>query len=101
MTFSEITKIVLESGSNLIFHFEIQPRYRETDIGVFVGGNIGRVTPVPIPNTVVKPAEPMILLPRESRSLPALNKNPGPFNKDRGSFVFRICIAGDQYSNTK
>src|SRR4051794_16432017 len=43
----------------------------------FVGGFIRRVTPVPIPNTVVKPAEPMILLQRESRSLPALNKSPG------------------------
>src|SRR5206468_1227166 len=32
---------------------------------------------VPVPNTVFKPAEPMILLQRESRSLPALNKNPG------------------------
>src|SRR6476469_7532129 len=42
----------------------------------FVGGYIRRVTPVPIPNTVVKPAEPMILRQRESRSLPALNKNP-------------------------
>src|SRR5207248_1148020 len=31
---------------------------------------------VPIPNTAVKPAEPMILLPRESRSPPALNKAP-------------------------
>src|SRR4051794_12594661 len=42
----------------------------------FVGGYIRRVTPVPIPNTVVKPAEPMILRQRESRSLPALNRTP-------------------------
>ena len=47
----------------------------------FVGGYIRRVTPVPIPNTVVKPAEPMILLQRESRSLPALNTEPRPLVK--------------------
>ena len=44
----------------------------------FVGGHIRRDTPVPIPNTVVKPAEPMILPQRESRSPPALNmQSPG------------------------
>ena len=48
-------------------------RRRETSDAGFVGGHIRRVTPVPIPNTVVKPAEPMILRQRESRSLPALN----------------------------
>ena len=42
----------------------------------FVGGDIRRVTPVPIPNTVVKPAEPMILRQRESRSLPAFIMKP-------------------------
>ena len=36
------------------------------------GGYIRKVTPVPIPNTVVKLAEPMILHQWESRSLPAL-----------------------------
>src|SRR4029079_13708853 len=51
-------------------------RRPETGDAGFVGGFIRRVTPVPIPNTVVKPAEPMILRQRESRSLPALNKNP-------------------------
>ena len=51
---------------------------------VFVGGYTGRVTPVPIPNTVVKPAGPMILLQRESRSLPALYEPPG--RKARGFF---------------
>jgi hypothetical protein len=44
--------------------------------GAFVGGHTRRVTPVPIPNTVVKPAGPMILLQRESRSPPALNGSP-------------------------
>ena len=57
--------------------------------GTFVGGYICGVTPVPIPNTVVKPAEPMILLQRESRSLPALFKNPRS-QKDRGFFVAPI-----------
>ena len=43
----------------------------ETSRQAFVGGYTVGVTPVPIPNTVVKPDGPMILLPRESRSLPA------------------------------
>ncbi len=55
----------------------IQPGRALSPARVFVGGFIRRVTPVPIPNTVVKPAEPMILRQRESRSLPALNKSPG------------------------
>src|SRR6185437_8816466 len=41
--------------------------------GAFAGGHTGGVTPVPIPNTAVKTAGPMILLPRESRSLPAFS----------------------------
>ncbi len=73
-------------GQPQLFSCNLQFRRPLPGAGTFVGGYIGRVTPVPIPNTVVKPAEPMILLLRESRSLPALNKNPGPFNKDRGSF---------------
>ena len=59
-------------------------------VEVFVGGYIRRVTPVPIPNTVVKPAEPMILLQRESRSLPALNKTLGRrqlFGMPEGLFI--------------
>ena len=59
---------------NLDHSFEIQSRCTETCTGTFVGGYTRRVTPVPIPNTVVKPAGPMILLQRESRSLPALFK---------------------------
>src|SRR5207253_8468208 len=66
---------------------EIQPARPETFERVFVGGHIGGVIPVPIPNTVVKPAKPMILLQRESRSLPALNRTPGP--KGRGFFFAR------------
>jgi hypothetical protein len=38
----------------------------------FAGGYTRGATPVPIPNTVVKPAGPMILRQRESRSLPAI-----------------------------
>ena len=49
------------------------------------GGYIRGATPVPIPNTAVKPAEPMILLQRESRSPPALNpKAPGLHKEARG-----------------
>src|SRR3954463_13712453 len=48
----------------------------ETSARGFVGGYIRRVTPVPIPNTVVKPAEPMILRQRESRLLPAFTHEP-------------------------
>ena len=51
-------------------------RRPETGDAGIVGGYIRRVTPVPIPNTVVKPAEPMILLQRESRSLPAFKLKP-------------------------
>ena len=39
--------------------------------GEFVGAHTHRDTPVPIPNTAVKPVGPMILLQRESRSVPA------------------------------
>src|SRR5215213_5687852 len=42
------------------------------------GGHTRGETPVPIPNTAVKPAGPMILPQRESRSPPALNKSPRP-----------------------
>src|SRR5215475_4779206 len=52
------------------------PGWLETAPEGFVGGYTRRVIPVPIPNTVVKPAGPMILLQRESRSLPALNRTP-------------------------
>jgi hypothetical protein len=61
---------------------------RETGCRGFVGGYIRRVTPVPIPNTVVKPAEPMILPQRESRSLPAFTYGT-PVRKHRGSFLRR------------
>src|SRR6266550_2404142 len=43
---------------------------------VFVGAHTHRATPVPIPNTAVKPVGPMILLQRESRSVPAFNFEP-------------------------
>src|SRR6059058_6475193 len=60
----------------------------------FVGGYIGRVTPVPIPNTVVKPAKPMILLQRESRSLPAFLQRAPISKRDRGSFFARALVRG-------
>ena len=44
----------------------------ERSLAGLAGGYIRKVTPVPIPNTVVKLAEPMILHQWESRSLPAL-----------------------------
>ncbi len=44
--------------------------------GSFVGAHTHRDTPVPIPNTAVKPVGPMILLQRESRSVPALKEEP-------------------------
>src|SRR5437868_4195261 len=66
----------------------------------FVGGYTRGVTPVPIPNTAVKPAGPMILRQRESRSLPALNENPsimrmveGFFFARRGGFSGRVILA--------
>ena len=43
---------------------------------VFVGAHTHRATPVPIPNTAVKPVGPMILLQRESRSVPAFKVEP-------------------------
>jgi hypothetical protein len=48
------------------------PRRLERAGGVFAGGHACGATPVPIPNTAVKPAGPMILLQRESRSPPAI-----------------------------
>src|SRR5712671_4217124 len=44
--------------------------------GSFVGAHTHRATPVPIPNTAVKPVGPMILLQRESRSVPAFKQQP-------------------------
>src|SRR5215212_9308950 len=64
---------------------ENQPGRASPPARVFVGAYTRRVTPVPIPNTVVKPAGPMILLQRESRSVPAFIKRT-PVRKDRGSF---------------
>ena len=42
------------------------------------GDHTGGVTPVPIPNTAVKPAGPMIVLWRESRSSPESSKQSRP-----------------------
>ena len=72
---------------NLNHSFEIRLRRPETCDGVFVGGYTRRVTPVPIPNTVVKPAGPMILLQRESRSLPAFSYGTPIVKSGRGSFL--------------
>ena len=54
--------------------------------GGFVGAHTHRATPVPIPNTAVKPVGPMILLQRESRSVPAINMSPS-IDKVEGFFV--------------
>ena len=54
--------------------------------GEFVGAYTHRATPVPIPNTAVKPVGPMILLQRESRSVPAINQKPLG-RKTEGFFV--------------
>ena len=51
------------------------------------GGHTRGETPVPIPNTAVKPAGPMILPQRESRSPPALNKSPR--SERTGGFLLR------------
>src|SRR5687768_18100476 len=76
-----------DSGFEPRQHSLVQYQSRRSEMagGTFVGGYTRRVTPVPIPNTVVKPAGPMILLQRESRSLPALYKDPRS-QKDRGFF---------------
>ncbi len=71
--FDEIAICGLEPQLEPQHHLNKQPGRAETLDRVFVGGFTSRVTPVPIPNTVVKPAGPMILLQRESRLLPALN----------------------------
>src|SRR5688500_11252769 len=49
----------------------------------FVGAHARGVTPVPIPNTAVKPAGPMILRQRESRSVPAISLEPPPIGNGR------------------
>ena len=51
-------------------------RRRPTDAADLVGDQSARVTPVPIPNTAVKPCTPMILLTRESRSSPTYEPRP-------------------------
>jgi hypothetical protein len=58
----------------------------------FVGAHTHRATPVPIPNTAVKPVGPMILLQRESRSVPAFNFEPLD-RKVEGFFVGLFPIA--------
>ena len=58
----------------------------------FVGAHTHRATPVPIPNTAVKPVGPMILLQRESRSVPAFNFEPLD-RKVEGFFVGQITAA--------
>ena len=80
---------------------EIEPRLHESTTTVagpqpagdgIVGGYTRGVTPVPIPNTAVKPAGPMILRQRESRSPPALNtKAPDP-SPDRGLSLFPVVV---------
>src|SRR5687767_6614804 len=86
-----------QDRTNLDQTLETQPGRLETADRVFVGGYARRVTPVPIPNTVVKPAGPMILLQRESRSLPALYKDPR-VRKDPGVlFCARPCPKHSQF----
>ncbi len=58
----------------------------ETPRWAFAGGFTGGATPVPIPNTAVKPIGPMILRQRESRSLPAVIQRTPDLPKVRGSF---------------
>src|SRR5438876_3299144 len=91
LTTRSIQKVVRRAEEPHIH--EIQSGRAETFVQIFVGGYSGRVTPVPIPNTVVKPAAPMILLQRESRSLPALNKNPG---HDEWSGFFFLLLPDEQ-----
>jgi hypothetical protein len=65
---------------------------RTTAGRAFVGGYTRGVTPVPIPNTAVKPAGPMILRQRESRSPPALiPSNPSSVRTVEGLLV---CAGG-------
>src|SRR6266487_4975648 len=59
---------------------------------VFVGAHTHRATPVPIPNTAVKPVGPMILLQRESRSVPAFKQQPLD-RKVEGFFVALILVS--------
>ena len=66
----------------------------------FVGGYTVKVTPVPIPNTVVKLHGPMILLQRESRLLPAFKLRP-PVPKSRGFFFGRdVLVIGEGTSRS-
>src|SRR5437764_9986310 len=64
----------------------------ETTPAILAGGYTRGATPVPIPNTAVKPAGPMILLQRESRSPPALNKRtPGSCKRAGVLFCARVA----------
>ena len=49
-----------------------------------------RATPVPIPNTEVKPQRPMVLHPRESRSMP-------PYTKSLQVTARRLFICADSH----
>src|SRR4051794_40244158 len=62
--------------TNLTHHSTTGRRYPNRVPPVIAGGHARGATPVPIPNTAVKTAGPMILRPRESRSPPALNEKP-------------------------
>lgn len=54
--------------------------------GRFPGDHTRGATPVPIPNTAVKPAGPMIVQSRESRSSPGSSTQARPSPKDRRAF---------------
>ena len=84
----------LKTKSLLCIH-EHRPTPPETAAWVFVGAFTVRVTPVPIPNTAVKPHGPMILLQRESRSAPAINQKPR-VPQNPGLFLLRQRCGGER-----
>src|SRR6478609_4339769 len=61
------------------------------------GDDTGGAPPVPIPNTAVKPARPMIVRQRESRSSPdPSNQGPPPPRGGGGPFFGGFWISLDQ-----
>lgn len=74
-------------------HTEIRPAGLNPPAGRIPGDHTCGATPVPIPNTAVKPAGPMIVQSRESRSSPGSHIEKPILPKGRmGFFVAPQCL---------
>jgi hypothetical protein len=96
----ECVEYVPSSVTRVIEHLPIQHRTIEQTCSVVLSGDfIAKATPVPIPNTVVKLCEPMIVYTNAKVGIAGLFKTP-LVNSQRGFFVdfaefARRCYTAD------